>query len=149
MRSQNTSSQETEVNPEEFDMIMMSFDFIRYNRDITNDCLPDILLKFWSVPDFTINSLYKPQDPQALVFMFVLKLYFDSPKEMEKMLNSFGFSVLFYNFQVVLAATAYSRKSHIPIRPFQIFNVDHYILPALQRPGVLIREYNRITKQRK
>lgn len=139
----------TEINPEEFDMVMMSFDFIRYNPDITNERLPDILLKFWSIPDFGIESTYKSTDSQALVFMFILRFYFDSSEEVEKALDSFQFSQLFYRFQVILATTAYSRKYHIPIKPFKIFDVKEYILPHLKKPGQLMREYERIIKARK
>lgn len=36
----------------EYKLILWSFDYIRDNFDITTDQLPDILVKFWTVPDF-------------------------------------------------------------------------------------------------
>lgn len=146
MKPLNSKISNVEVSPEEFDMIMMSYDFIRYNRDITNERLPDLLLKFWSIPDFSIETTYKITDSQVLVFMFILNLHFDSLEEIEQLLNSFQFSLLFYRFQIVLAATAYSRKCHIPIQPFKIFDVEEYILPQLEKSGQLMREYERIVK---
>ena len=149
MKPLNNNTSLTKVSPEEYDMIMMSFDFIRYNRDITNDRLPDILLHFWSVPDFTTNARYEVNDARILVFMYILKLHFKKAEMVEKCLSTFWFAVLFYNFQVVLAATAYSRKTHIPIQPFKIFDVDEYISSNLQKPSQLMREYERITKTEK
>lgn len=141
----NKKENQSQVSPEEFDMIMMSFDYIRYNQDITNEQLPDLLLKFWSIPEFRVKTTYKSTDPQVLVFMFILKLYFASSEEIEKVLNTFEFSQLFYRFQVILAATAYSRKYHIPIKPFKIFDIEKYILPRLEKSGQLMKEYERIT----
>lgn len=142
----NNSVIKTEISPEEYDMVMMSFDYIRYNRNITNERLPDLLLKFWSIPDFGVKSTYTTTDSQVLIFMFILKFYFGSSEEIEKALNTFQFSQLFYRFQVILATTAYSRKYHIPIRPFKLFDVKAYILPQLEKPSQLIKEYKRITK---
>lgn len=31
----------TNISSEEYDMVMMSFDFIKNHQDITNDCVPD------------------------------------------------------------------------------------------------------------
>lgn len=149
MKALNNNIPQTNVSPEEYDMIMMSFDFIRYNRDITNDRLPDILLNFWSVPDFTTNARYRVNDAKILVFMYILKLHFEKPEMVEKCLSTYWFAILFYNFQVILAATAYSRKTHIPIKPFRIFDVDEYITPDLQKPSQLMKEYERITKDRR
>lgn len=39
MKTLNINTSQSDVSPEEFDMVMMSFDFIRYNPDITNERL--------------------------------------------------------------------------------------------------------------
>lgn len=142
----NSNLIKTNVSPEEFDMVLMSFDFIRYNRNMTNDRLPDLFIKFWSIPDFSIDTTYKSNDSQVLVFMFILDLNFNSHQETEQILNSFQFSLLFYRFQVILATTAYSRANQIPLQPFKIFDVAGYTLPQLDNPGYLLSEYERIIK---
>lgn len=135
------------IDPKSHEMVLLSFDYIRRNRNKTTEDLPDELLKFWAIPDFSNEKWGKVEDAKMLVFMFVLKLQYKSLKEVEMILNSFRFYQSFYHFQVILAATAYSRKSHIPIKPCKIFDVREYAVPTFEKPGELIREYNRITKQ--
>lgn len=139
----------TNISSEEYDMVMMSFDFIKNHRDITNDCVPDILLDFWLIPDFNVNARYDLDDARILVFMYILRLYVEKTEIVEKCLSTFSFAILFYHFQVILAATAYSRKTHIPIRPVKIFCINEYLLPNLRKPGQLLREYERIARNRK
>lgn len=115
--------------------------FIRANLDLTNDRIPDHLLKFWLLPGFTVNAPYRTRDPQVMIFLYIMDLNSAPDQTFDQILYSSFFGLLFYRFQVVLAATAYSRRSHIPIPPFRIFDYAAYALPNLARPGRLMKEY--------
>lgn len=132
------------INSSDYKMLMWSFDFIQHHPDITTDQLPDELIRFWTVPDFTTNPHWKPGNAQLLVFMYILRLQECEQTEAELMMNSCRFNRLFFNFQVILAATACCRKNKIQQPPFTIFDIDRYSLPDLTDEEQLLREYRQI-----
>lgn len=133
------------VNPQEYDMLMQSFNFIHSNQDLTNNHIPDDLLDFWLIKDFTTNPDYRATEAQLLVFMYILRIHFRSVKKIETILFKPYFYQLFHYFQVILASTAYSRKYNIPISPFPIFNIAKYKLPDFTKGQELLKYFRIIT----
>ncbi len=130
----------------EYKLILWSFDYIRDNFDITTDQLPDILVKFWTVPDFLTRLQCGNRGVQIFIFMFIVRMNRWPEEEMEEFIKSFQFSQLFYCFQVILAAISYSREKNIPIPPFPIFDLEKYSLPGLCEEGQLLEYYELITR---
>lgn len=121
----------------DYKMLRWSMDFIQQNPDLTTDRLPDELIKFWTIQDFTTNPQSLPQDLQLLIFMYILRLVGYDTEEAGLILNSYRFNRLFYGFQV----TAYCRENDIEITPFPIFQIDKYSIPDLRDGEELMRQY--------
>lgn len=132
-------------NSSEYKMIMYSFDYIRHNQHITTDQLPNVLIKFWSIPDFVTHPHYKTGSVQLIVFMFILKLHQYTEVEADDFLTSFRFNQLFYNFQVILATVDYCRNYKIKLPPFPIFDIEKYAIPDIKDGKELLRQYKLIT----
>lgn len=132
-------------SPSEFKMLLESFDYIKNNQEITTDQLPEVWVKFWSVPDFIFKPCYQPGSVQVLVFMFILRLHQEFKEEEEDVLNSFYFNRLFYDFQIILATIDYCRNYHLPIPAFPLFDVRKYSVPHLEDGEQLLRQYEWIT----
>lgn len=135
----------TKFTPSEFKMLLWSFDYIRNNQEVTTNELPEVLVKFWSVPDFVSNPHYKAGSVQVLVFMFILRLHEEFEEEEDEILNSFYFNQLFYDFQIILATIDYCRNHHISIPPFPVFDVQKYSIPHLEDEEQLLKQYELIT----
>lgn len=129
----------------EYKLILWSFDYIRDNLDITTDQLPDILVKFWTVPDFLTHLQCETRGVQVFVFMYIVRMNKWPEEEMEEFIKSFHFSQLFYCFQVILAAISHCRENNIPIAPFPIFDLEKYSLPAMCEEEQLLEYYEMIT----
>lgn len=134
----------TKFTPSEINMLSWSFDYIREHPGTTTDRLPDIWVKFWSVPDFINNVRYEADCEQVLVFMFILRLCEKFDVDKEDMLNSFYFNRLFYDFQILLIAVDYCRNHHIEVPAFPIFDIRKYAVPHLEDSNQLMKQYRRI-----
>lgn len=134
----------TKTKPKNERMFMKSIEFIKDNPDITTHKLPDRLLKYWIVPKFTKNMEYKISDDQILIFMYIVGLNKMSEKKVERFLNSYRFNQLFFSFQIILAATEYSRRTNVRLEPFPVFDIEKYIIPDLNVPEMLVKQYNSI-----
>lgn len=137
----------TKFNSTEYKMIMWSFDFIKHHLNDTTEQLPNELIRFWSIPNFTTDSNYDANNMQLMVFMYILRLHKYSKRKADSFMNTFRFKQLFYNFQVILATTAYCRKAKIEVEPFPIFNIEAYKLPDLANKEELLKMYESITKR--
>lgn len=142
----NNILKEDEITPQEQFMISFSFDYIRHNPDMTNERLPDLLLQFWQVPDFSVFMENRRVRPQYFIMLFIINSEFNSFEKTEQVFQSLQFHLLFYRFQVILAATAWCRKHQLPIKPFPIFDISKYSMPDLNDPDLLMKEYNRIVE---
>ena len=80
MKNTSTTSK---VNSQEYNMLMQSFNFIYSNQDLTNNYIPEDLLDFWLIKDFTTNPNYRATEAQLLVFMYILKIHFQSVEKIE------------------------------------------------------------------
>ena len=85
----------------EYKLILWSFDYIRDNFDITTDQLPDILVKFWTVPDFLTRLQCENRGVQIFIFMFIVRMNRWPEEEMEEFIK---FSVQ----SVILLFSGYS-----------------------------------------
>lgn len=132
------------INSSDYKMLIWSFDFIQHHADVTTDEVPDELIRFWTVPDFTTNPQWKPGNTQLMVFMYALRLQDCERVEAELLMNSYRFNRLFFSFQVVLAATAYYREKGIEQTPFPLFDIGRYAVPDLSDGEQLLREYRNI-----
>lgn len=138
----------TKLTAKEYKMIQWSFDFIQHHIDGTTEDIPDELIKYWSVPQFTNESNYIVDNPQIMVFMFILRLHERPKNNADNFLNTFRFKQLFYNFQVILATTAHCREAGIKVEPFPLFDMNKYILPDLSNKQDLLNMYQSITNCR-
>lgn len=138
----------TKLTSKEYKMIQWSFDFIQHHIDGTTEDIPDELIKYWSVPKFTNESNYIADNPQIMVFMFILRLHECPTNNAHSFLNTFRFKQLFYNFQVILATTAYCRGEGIKVEPFPLFDINKYVLPDLSNKQDLLNMYQSITNCR-
>ncbi|MDE6451956.1 MAG: hypothetical protein K2L23_06675 [Odoribacter sp.] len=129
----------------EYKLVLWSFDYIRHNLEVTTDRLPDVLVKFWTIPDFLTHLQYENKGVQMIVFMYIVRMNKWPEEKMEEFIKSFYFGQLFYCFQVILATISYCRQNHIPIVPFPIFDLEKYSLPALCKEGELLKYYGLIT----
>ena len=134
----------TKATPKKERMFMKSIKFIKENPDIMTHQLPNWLLKYWIIPKFTTTMSYKVNDDQILVFMYILGLNKMSEKKAERFLNSYRFNQLFFSFQIILAATEYSRRAKMRLEPFPVFDIEKYIIPDLNVPAMLVKQYNSI-----
>lgn len=129
----------------EYKLILWSFDYIRAHQDITTDQLPDIFVKFWTVPDFLTHLQSEIRGVQVFIFMYIVRMNKCSEEEMEEFIKSFHFSQLFYCFQIILATISYCRNHNLPIIPFPLFDLEKYSLPALCKEEQLLEYYEMIT----
>lgn len=136
------------LTPYEYNMLMESFDYIRNHDEMTNLDIPDHFLRFWAIPNFGINPHYQVHDAQMLVFMYILKLYYHSPEQIEKLLSSYLFTHLYYTFQLILTATLHARFQNLSIRSFPILNLEAYPISMLNEHNELFRQFERITNQK-
>lgn len=133
----------------EYKLVLWSFDYIRNNLDITADRLPDILVKFWTVPDFLTHLSSEMKSVQIFVFIYIVRMNKWPEEEMEEFIRSFHFGQLFYCFQVILAAISYCRRNNIPVAPFPVFDLEKYSLPTLYEEEELLRYYGLVVGKRK
>lgn len=129
----------------EYKLVLWSFDYIRNNLDITADRLPDILVKFWTVPDFLNSMSSARKSVQIFVFIYIVRMNKWPEEEMEEFIRSFHFGQLFYCFQIILAAISYCRKNNIPVAPFPVFDLEKYSLPTLCEGEQLLQYYGLVT----
>lgn len=134
----------TKFTPSEINMLLWSFDYIRDHPRMTTDRLPDILVKFWSIPDFIDNVRYKVGCIQVLAFMYILRMHEKFEEDDEEILNSFYFNQLFYDFQILLATIDYCRNHRIDVPSFPIFDIRKYGIPHLEDSDRLMKQYRRI-----
>lgn len=135
----------TNLTSTEHKMLLWSFDFIKHHQDDTTEQIPDELIKFWSIPNFTAESNYNAGNVHIIIFMYILKLHQCPLNKADDFLNTFRFKQLFYNFQVILATTTYCREAGIKVEPFQIFNISRYTLPDLSNRNELLKMYESVT----
>ena len=116
----NNPIENIQISPADHELFIFCHDFIKLNRDITNEQIPDSLLEFWSTPDSKADKDNAPSDVPLLIFIIILDLYVNSREEGEEKLDvglrTYLFNQFFYTFQVVLSATMHSRKYDIPIQ---------------------------------
>lgn len=137
----------TKFTASEFQMVLESFDYIRDHLEITTDRLPDVLVKFWMIPDFFKNFEYQTEGVQLLVFMFVLRMNNYPEDKLDEVIKTFYFNWLFCSFQIILATINYCRNNRIPVSPFPLFDLQQYSLPDLEDGKQLLKFYNILTKQ--
>lgn len=125
----------------EYKMLMWSIDYIKHHLDTTTADLPDELIEYWAVPDFTTNPYYQPHYMQQLVFMYIVRLNHPAWDDSNFALSSHHFCQLFHHFQIILAMTALCRKERAPLEPFPIFDIQRYALPDLSDKKELIKQY--------
>lgn len=126
------------------ELLALSYDFIRLNRNFTNEQIPDFLLQFWAIPNYSKDS--ESNDVALLIFRHILDLDSEEKERMEITLGTYRFSQLFHVFQLILATTIYSRKYHLLIEPFYLFRIEEYNVPQLEKPEQLLKEYLRVIK---
>ena len=140
----------TQISPADYELFIFSHDFIKLNRDITNEQIPDSLLDFWSSTDSKADKDNAPSDVPLLIFIIITDLYTNSRKDGEEKLDvgagRYLFYQFFYTFQVILATTIYCREHNLPIKPFQLFRIEKYNLPKIEDYQQLLLEYNKLTK---
>lgn len=132
----------------EYKLVLWSFDYIRNNLDVTADRLPDILVKFWTVPDFLTHLSCEMKSVQIFVFIYIVRMNKWPEEKMEEFIRSFHFGQLFYCFQVILAAISYCRKNNIPVAPFPVFDLEKYLLPTLCEEEELLRYYGLVVEKK-
>ena len=146
----NNPIENLQINPADHDLFLFCHEFIKLNREITNEQIPDSLLEFWSAPESKADKDNEPSDVPLLIFIAIVDLYMKSRKEGEEKLEiglrTYLFNQFFYTFQVVLSATMHSRKYDIPIEPFQLFMIEKYHIPKIEEPEQLYLEYMRLTQ---
>ena len=139
-----------QISPADRELFIFSHDFIKLNRDITNEQIPDSLLEFWSNPNSKADKDHAPSDVPLFIFIIITDLYTKSRKEgKEKLDINFGgylYYQFFYTFQVILATTIHCRKYDIPIKPFQLFRIEKYHMPKIEDSQQLLLEYNKLTQ---
>ena len=139
-----------QISPADRELFIFSHDFIKLNRDITNEQIPDSLLEFWSNPNSKADKDHAPSDVPLFIFIIITDLYTKSRKEGEEKLDiNFGgylYYQFFYTFQVILATTIHCRKYDIPIKPFQLFRIEKYHMPKIEDSQQLLLEYNKLTQ---
>lgn len=135
----------TRTNSKKYKMLMWSIDYIKHHSDATTADVPQELMKFWAVPDFTTNPYYEPDYMQQLVFMYVVRLNHPTWNDSNFVLNSYHFSQLFHHFQLILAMTALCRKKRIPLEPFPVFDIRRYAVPDLSDQKELKKQYQFLT----
>lgn len=133
------------LSSSEYKMLLESIDFIRQNQNISNKDIPDSFIQAWSVKDL-YNPQCKANEVQILLFMYILKLHFQSTEKLEEILNSYHFYQLFYDFQLILAATSYCRLTKTPLNPFPIFDISQYKSPNLKNTEELLEQFQNITR---
>lgn len=136
---------EKRMSEGDYQMLMMSMDFIYHNQNIPNTQIPNHLLRFWAIPNFTEKPKYEMKSVQIMVFLYILRLYKFDDKQLDEYLNTIQFSQLFFSFQIVIAATLYCREAKLKAEPFPIFHLHEYKLPDLKDTEEMIRIYEVIT----
>lgn len=136
----------TKFSSAEFQMVLESFDYIRNHPDMTTEGLPDIWVKFWSIPDFFNGMGGRTDNVQLLVFMFILRMNHYPEDKLDDFVKSFHFNWLFCCFQIILATINYCRDNHIPISPFPLFDLQKYSWADLQEGERLLMYYDILTK---
>lgn len=138
---------EKRMSESDYRMLMGSMEFIYHNQNIANTQVPNHLLKFWAIPNFTENPRYEMNSVQVMVFLYILRLYKFDEKQLDEFLNTVRFSQLFFSFQIIIATTLYCREAKLKAEPFPIFHLDEYKLPDLQDTEEMIRIYETITEK--
>lgn len=136
----NTMDKDTKYTADEHQAILNSIDFIYHHQNSTNEEIPEDFLNLWSVKHSGSSS---NGEIQILIFTYVLRLTLNSSDETEKMLYTPLFFLLFTHFQIIVNATLYSRKHHISIPPFKIFNIRNYQMSTQEQ---LLQAYSLITR---
>lgn len=121
-------------------------DYITNHPHATTEAVPSNLLKFWSVPHFSVEPKYEDESVQVMVFMFILKLYYGDKEQIGTFLNTVRFNQLFFSFEIIIAATLHCRDVKLKAEPFPIFHLYEYKLPDLQDTEVLLKNYEAITE---
>ena len=138
-----------EFTSSEYKMILWSFDYIQAHLDITTDQLPELLVKFWRIPDFFTSLEYKTDCVQVFIFMYVLRMNKWPEQKLEDFITTFHFNRLFYSFQLILATIDYCRENNIAIPSFPLFDLQQYSLPEIQRGEDLLKQYEIITGEKR
>ncbi|WP_298615227.1 hypothetical protein [uncultured Odoribacter sp.] len=136
---------EKKLKEGDYKMLMVSMDYIYNNPNILTSDIPNHLLKFWSIPDFTENPKYETNSVQVLIFLYIIRLYGHDNAPLDSILNTIRFSQLFYSFQLILATTLYCRNARLKAEPFPIFHLHEYRLPDLNDSEEMIKIYEIIT----
>lgn len=138
---------EKKLKEGDYKMLMVSMEFIYNNPNITTAQIPNHLLRFWAIPDFTEKPKYEMNSVQVMVFLYILRLYKFDDKQLDEYLSTIRFHQLFYSFQIIIATILYSREAKLKAEPFPIFHLDEYKLPDLRDSEEMIRIYETITKK--
>ena len=77
----NNPIENLQINPADHELFMFCHEFIKLNRDITNEQIPDSLLDFWSAPDSKADKDNTHSDVPLLIFIAIVDLYMKSRKE--------------------------------------------------------------------
>lgn len=136
---------EKRMSENDYQMLIMSMDFIYHNQNIANIHVPNHLLRFWAIPNFTEKPKYEMNSVQVMVFLYILRLYKFDENQVDEFLNTVRFSQLFFSFQIIIATTLYCREAKLKAEPFPIFHLDEYKLPDLKDTEEMIRIYEVIT----
>lgn len=129
-------------------ILMDSLEFIKENPEATTHQIPDSLLKAWLITNFTKEPDKSPSSLQKTIFMYIYQNTCPYRRGKVVSFDTYHFFCSFYSFQIILAATAMSRKYEKELKPMKIFDLGNYNLYHLElsKPESLERLYNIISR---
>lgn len=128
-------------------LLQESIDFMLANPNATNEDIPDKLLKSWAIEGFRSNPNAIPNSLQQTFFVHIYHEIILNKSGLFTNYDTYRYYSLFFSFQIILAATIYSRKYHEPLRSVKIFDLKSYRVfsYSLVNKKNLLKSYDYLT----